>query len=183
VSFAVVLDTCVLYPAHLRDTLLRLSERDLYRALWSRDIITELSRNLVGLGIAPEAVGHLTAEMTCSFPDAEVAGHGALIESMTCDPKDRHVLAAAVRSDAAAIVTFNMKDFPLGSTDRFEIDVIHPADFLLDLLDLAPTVVISELEQQATANRRDPKTLNTLLDALTKAGVAGFADEVRRRTG
>lgn len=121
--------------------------------------------------------------MTRSFPDAEVAGHGALIHSMTCDPKDRHVLAAAVRSDAAAIVTFNMKDFPPDSTDPFEIDVNHPADFLLDLLDLAPTIVISVLEQQATADRRHPRTLNTLLDALTKAGVAGFADEVRRRTG
>jgi hypothetical protein len=35
---------------------------------------------------------------------------------MTCDPKDRHVLAAAVRSDAAVLVTFNMDDFPDTST-------------------------------------------------------------------
>ena len=33
-TFAVVLDTCVLYPAHLRDSLLRLTESGLYRALW-----------------------------------------------------------------------------------------------------------------------------------------------------
>jgi len=34
---------------------------------------------------------------------------------MTCDQKDRHVLAAAVRSDAAALVTFNLGDFPHSS--------------------------------------------------------------------
>jgi len=32
-------------------------------------------------------------------------------ETMTCDPKDRHALAAGVRSDAAVLVTFNTDDF------------------------------------------------------------------------
>jgi hypothetical protein len=42
--FAVVLDTCVLYPQYLRDTLLRLAERRLYNPLWSADIRAELHR-------------------------------------------------------------------------------------------------------------------------------------------
>ena len=33
--YAVVLDACVLHPAHLRDTLLRLSERELFQPLWT----------------------------------------------------------------------------------------------------------------------------------------------------
>ena len=43
--FEVVLDTCALYPAHLRDTILRLAERGLYRTLWSGEIIEELDRH------------------------------------------------------------------------------------------------------------------------------------------
>ena len=179
--FAVVLDTCVLYPAHLRDTLLRLAEGNLYQVLWSADIIEELRRNLVEAGIGNEAVDHLCAEMQSAFPDAEVSGYRSLLESMTCHPKDRHVLAAAVRSNAAAIVTFNLDDFPDSSVGPYEIDVIHPDRFLLDLLDLAPSIVIAELEQQAAANRRDPKTLGGLLDALERAGVSSFGNEVRRR--
>ena len=181
--FAVVLDTCVLYPAHLRDTLLRLAERDLYQILWSADIIEELHRNLVEAGFGDEAVDHLCDEMQSAFPDAEVSGYRSLLDSMTCDPKDRHVLATAVRSNAAAIVTFNLNDFPDSSVDPYEIDVIHPDGFLLDLLDLAPSIVIAELEQQAAANRREPKTLSGLLDALRRAGAPSFGDEVRCQTG
>jgi hypothetical protein len=36
--------------------------------------------------------------MRRAFPDAEVRGYENLVETMTCDPKDGHVLAAAVRS-------------------------------------------------------------------------------------
>lgn len=179
--FAVVLDTCVLYPAHLRDTLLRLAERELYQVLWSADIIEELRRNLVGAGVSSEAVDYLCAELQGAFPDAEVSGYQSLLDSMTCDPKDRHVLGAAVRSNAAAIVTFNLDDFPDSSVDPYEVDVIHPDRFLLDLLDLVPSIVIAELERQATANRREPRTLSGLLDALTRAGVPSFGDEVRSR--
>ncbi len=179
-AFAAVLDTCVLYPAHLRDTLLRLAERGLYRALWSADIVEELRRNLTEL-IGAAAVARLLEQMATAFPDAELTGYRPLIDGLTCDPKDRHVLAAAVRADAGAIVTFNTTDFPDHSVEDYEIDVITPDSFLLDLLDLAPAAVIDELSLQAAANRRVPRTLPQLLDALERAGAPAFADEVRRR--
>lgn len=179
--FTVVLDTCVLYPAHLRDTLLRQAERGRYRALWSEDILEELQRNLVGDGFNADSIERLITEMGRAFPDAAVVGYRSLIDGLSCDPKDRHVLAAAVRADAAAIVTFNLDDFPAASVAPFEIEVIDPDTFLLDQLDLAPMPVIDELRQQAAANTRDPKTLSGLLDALARAGAPSFADEVRRR--
>jgi predicted nucleic acid-binding protein len=182
VPFSVVLDTCVLYPAHLRDTLLRLAERGLYRALWSAEIVDELRRNLIDDGFPSGSVHHLLAEMGAAFPDAEVSGYRSLVDGMTCDEKDRHVLAAAVRADAGAIVTFNVRDFPASSVEAFEIEVIDPDTFLLDQLDLAPSAVTDELSQQAAANRRQPTTLPGLLDALARAGVPSFADELRRRT-
>lgn len=98
-AFAAVLDTCVLYPAHLRDTLLRMAERGLYRALWSADIVEELQRNQVEV-VDPGAVDRLLDQMATAFPDAEVTGHRPLIDGLTCDPTDRHVLAAAVRANA-----------------------------------------------------------------------------------
>lgn len=179
-TFAAVLDTCVLYPAHLRDTVLRLAERGLYRALWSAGIVEELRRNLAEL-VTPTAVGRLLDQMTAAFPEAEVTGYQSLIDGLTCDPKDRHVLAAAVRADAGAIITFNTTDFPDHSIEPFELEVIHPDTFLLDQLDLDPVAVIDELAQQAEANRRSPTTVPQLLDALARAGTPAFADEVQRR--
>ena len=90
----------MLYPAHLRDTLLRLAERSLYRPLWSADIVEELHRNLLKAGLDETAVSRLGLEMQRAFHDAEVEGYLTLVDSMTCDEKDRHVLAAAVRANA-----------------------------------------------------------------------------------
>ena len=182
-AFSVVLDTCVLYPAHLRDTVLRLAERGLYRPLWSADIVEELVRNLVDAGIAPAVVDRLVGEMRSAFPDAEVTGYRSLVDGLSCDPKDRHVLAAAVRADAAAIVTFNTGDFPSASIEPFELEVIDPDDFLLDLLDLAPAAVVDEVRRQAAANRRAPITVPDLLDALRTAGVPAFVDALRQCCG
>ena len=67
-------------------------------------------------------------------------------------------------------------------SEPYSIEVIHPDTFLLDLLDLAPGAVVDELSRQAAANRRAPRTLSQMLDALERGGVPAFADEVRRRT-
>lgn len=177
-SFGAVIDTCVLYPAHLRDTLLRLGERGLYRVLWSSDILEELERSLLRNGRTQDSVDHIVNEMRGAFPDADVSDYQSLVSSMQCHTKDRHVLAAAIRAKASVVITFNKKHFPPNTGDT-EVEIIHPDDFLLDLLDLQPSMVIDELRQQAQANRYAPKTLNDLLDALTKAGVPSFASEVR----
>jgi predicted nucleic acid-binding protein len=89
--------------------------------------------------------------MRRAFPDAEVRGYENLVERMTCDSKDRHVLAAAVRSGAAVLVTFNTDDFPGTSTAAYDITVVHPDDFLLDQLDLYTGHTVAALRDQAAA--------------------------------
>jgi predicted nucleic acid-binding protein len=56
--------------------------------------------------------------MRTSFPDASVTGHETLIDGMRNDPKDRHVLAAAVRGNAEVIVTFNLRDSATSTSNR-----------------------------------------------------------------
>lgn len=179
-AYSVVLDTCVLFGGHLRDTLLRLAEARLYRPLWSADILQELERNLVGYGIDGDKAARVIGLMREHFEDAEVEGYAPLIATMTNDDKDRHVLAAAVRANAAAIVTSNLSDFPEDSTEPYRIDVISPDAFLIDQLDLSPGLVMRTLEEQAASHRRSPFTVPELLSVLDRAGLPHFAAEARR---
>ncbi|MEU4504036.1 PIN domain-containing protein [Streptomyces sp. NPDC024089] len=176
----VVLDTCVLFPNYLRDTLLRLAEAELYEPLWSTDILDELTRN-VGERIGALKAKGIVEAMAGTFPDSLVSGHEVLIPAMANDPKDRHVPAAAVRGQAQAVVTLNVKDFPAEASDPYEIEVMRPDDFLLDMLDLAPVEMNSVLRAQAGSYRREPRDLHGLLDRLDAGGAPQFAAEFRRR--
>ncbi len=46
-SFPAFFDTNVLYGALLNDFILELADRNLFRPLWSRDVLFELAQNLV----------------------------------------------------------------------------------------------------------------------------------------
>lgn len=180
VTTPVFLDTCALYGAYLCDTLLCLAEAGTYRPLWSAGVLDELERNLLERGLPKEAVSYRVREMRRSFPDAEVRGYENLVESMTCDPKDRHVLAAAVRGDAEVLITFNTRDFPEGSTVAYDITIVHPDDFLLDQLDLYPGATMAALRTQACGYKHPEMGVEDLLGRLASAGVSRFAAEARR---
>ncbi len=53
-SFGAVLDASVLFPAAVRDTLLRAAGAGLYQLYWSTDILEEVRRNLVKSGRATQ---------------------------------------------------------------------------------------------------------------------------------
>lgn len=180
-AFPALLDTNVLFSATLTDTLLRLAEEGAFRPIWSADILAELQGVLVReAGLAPEAAARRIGYMRSAFPNAEAVDYQALIGAMTCDVKDRHVLAAAVRSGAQVLVTFNLDDFPPPSVAGHDISVVHPDTFLLDQLDLYPAKVGHALVHQVTEAKRPPLTMGELLGRLTRAGVPMFADEARR---
>jgi len=73
-----VLDTAVLYPVGLTDTLLRVAAAALFQPVWSADILAELRR--VVLDDMPDArIDKRIADMNRAFPEALVSGYGRLI--------------------------------------------------------------------------------------------------------
>lgn len=86
--------------------------------------------------------------MNRALMDSLVSGYERHIPSIQLpDPKDRHIVAAAIQAKADAIVTFNLKDFPLAILRPLNLEAIHPDDFLTFQFDLNEATVI----QAATA--------------------------------
>ena len=180
-DFPVVLDACVLIPAPLRDTLLRLAEHPrLYLPRWSDIIIGETVRNLQSrIGLSKEKTTYLIEQMRKHFADAWVTGYEPLMDAMTNDPKDRHVLATAVKCGASVIVTYNKRDFPASATEPWGIEIQGPSTFLRHQYDLNPSIVIDKLHAQA---RNLGRTLPEQLLVLRKA-VPSFVDTVCQDLG
>lgn len=131
--YPVVLDACVLYPARLRDLLMHLGITGLYQPKWSRCIHDEWCRNLRENrpDIQPVTLNRTVELMNMALPDANITGYKHLIAGLTLpDPDDCHVLAAAIRAKAEVIVTLNLRDFPPGILASFDIEALHPDDFI-----------------------------------------------------
>lgn len=168
-TIAVVMDANVLVPAALCDFLLRAASKDIYRLVWTEDILEEVRRTLVNdLGKSETLANKRIEAMKDAFPEALVTQHSSLISVMTNDPKDRHVLAAAVVSGAQIIVTSNLVDFPPESLLPFSLEALSPDRFLRDLLARDRELVGEILTQQAAALRNPPKTAEDILDELAR---------------
>jgi len=164
---AALLDACTLIPIRLTTVLLWLAEAGLFEVLWSDAILDEVERNLPKVGISSEQAARRVGAMRRGFGAAAlVDDFEHLIPDMTCDAKDRHVLAAAVRGGAEALVTFNGKDFPPDATDGHGIKVVHPDLFLVGLLAERPNDVVAALERGTAALRKPLQTMREYLASL-----------------
>ena len=148
---------------------MRLARTGLFRAKWTAAIHDEWMRNLMaGRADLDQVKLQRTRElMDASVIDCLVTGYDELIPGLTLpDPDDRHVLAAAIRGGADAIVTFNLKDFPATNCAPFGIEAQHPDDFILYQLDLDPVRVIRAMNDQRQSLKNPPKSLDEFLATL-----------------
>jgi uncharacterized protein YeeX (DUF496 family) len=169
-SFGVVLDACVLIPMTLRDVLLRAADAGLYRPRWTDTILDEVKRNLLDAGVpSEEKAQKLVDTIAHYFPEAMITeDYEAIIHAMNNDPKDRHVLAAAVVSGSRLIITENLRDFPEAALEPFGVQAQAPDAFLIYLLDLAPAPMVEIIKEIAADRRNPPSTAHQVLDALAK---------------
>jgi predicted nucleic acid-binding protein len=174
-SFVALLDACVLYPAPLRDLLLRLALTDLFRARWTDRIHDEWVRSLLSRrpDLSRERLQRTRELMDRTVPDCLVTGFEELIESLDLpDPQDRHILAAAIRAQAGVIVTYNIRDFPEDVLDSYGIEVQHPDEFVTHLYDLSPGAVCRAVRGQRQALRNPPVSSSDLLNTFLSLGLA-----------
>lgn len=185
-SFIVVYDACVLYPAPLRDLLIRIGLSGIVRARWSSQILDECFRNILAdrPDLQPSALTRTRELMEEVVPDALISGFEDLIDGLKLpDKNDRHVLAAAIHAGAQVIVTFNLKDFPDSALSPYSIEAKHPDDFVLNSIDLAPGAMIQVVTEQASSLKNPPKSIPELLEKLRNQGLPSSVARLRELFG
>ncbi len=169
-TFSVIYDACVLYPAPLRDLLMRLAVTDLFKAHWTDKIHEEwinalLRQNKYKL----EDLEKVRDLMDKHIKDAKIYGYELLINNLVLpDENDRHVLAAAIKINADAIITFNTKDFPSEILSQYAIEVIHPDDFIFSQLELNLALCLKAIKEQRLTLKNPPKNPDEFLLILQK---------------
>jgi predicted nucleic acid-binding protein len=169
-----ILDACVLYPAPLRDFLLSLAELRLFQVKWTNYIQNEWTQNLMKRrpDLSDKNLANTINCMNNAFPDANIVGFDKIIDKLNLpDPNDRHVLAAAIKSKADFIITFNLKDFPSEYLKDFNIKAIHPDAFVYDLIKTASWKVMEALHNQVKRLNNPPFSLNEVLFHLKNCGL------------
>src|SRR5438105_4960385 len=143
-NYKVVYDACVLYPATIRDFLVELATQNPFKAYWTNDIQEEWISNLLQNrpDLSRERLERTAEVMNSSVSDCLVTGYEDLIPSLKLpDANDRHVLAAAIRCGADAIITFNLSDFPESELIKYDIEAQHPDDFIVNQIGLNSNLV------------------------------------------
>jgi predicted nucleic acid-binding protein len=180
--YTAVLDANVLYPNLVRDCLISLAVAGLYSARWTEQINDEWIRNLKSK--RPELsdkVDKIKVLMNESVPDCLIDNYEAYIPTLTLpDAKDRHVLAAAIAGHADAIVTANLKDFPKDIIADYNIEAVHPDDFIMNQLELLPREALLTVKQVRARMKNPPICAADFILMIEKSGLPQTALHLRQ---
>lgn len=172
--YTALIDACVLVSAPRRDLLLTLPEAEFFRVRWSRNIISETQsalRNILAERDFQDydaRAARAIAAMQTAFPEALVDDQEGL-QPLTFglpDANDEHVLSAAVQTQAQAIVTDNLADFPAAILSPLNIEARTADDFIADTIALDEGKAVAAIRSMRVRLRRPEMSPQDLLKSL-----------------
>lgn len=179
VRFTCVLDTNVIYPLWIRDLLLWFAHHDLYTPKWSKHIFDEWYEVMIRKGVDEEEAIKRTKMVNEAFPDAYVENYEPLISTLSLpDEKDKHVLAAAIKTNANLIVTNNLKHFPKEYIGSFGLSAKDADNFFTDIIDLNHETSILAFKDLVMNKKNPPFDEYEVLNIFRKNGLNDTADYI-----
>ena len=177
VRFTSVLDTNIIHPIVIRDLLFWFAYYDLFTPKWSNHIFDEWINLMKSKGASNQDIEKRLNNAQSAFPDALVENYESLIDGLTLpDMKDRHVLAAAIKTNANVIVTNNLKDFPKEYLATFGLSVKSADDFITDIIDLNQETAVKAFKEMVLHKRNPDLDEYEVLDTLRKNGLGESAN-------
>jgi predicted nucleic acid-binding protein len=177
-----LLDTCVLFPAVLREFLLVVAETGAFVPLWSDRILGELERAGARHGALEGVKAREAVEaLRFRFPGAIVPARAGLEARLHLpDENDIHVLASAIAGSADCIVTLNAADFPRGVLLAEGIARRDPDGLLWEFWSHDPGSVGTALERVRARSEEMDGVARTLPGMLKRAGLTRLAKAIRQ---
>lgn len=185
--FTALVDACALAGALKRNLLLSLAEAEFFRIRWSAQILDETEaaiRDILaakGADDAGDRARRARRYMEEAFEEAVVEGFDGMLNACDGlpDPDDAHVVAAALKTQAAVIVTDNLRDFPKAILAPLNLEVRSTDAFIADTIALDPERAIAAVRTMRERLRNPEKTPETLLLDMEAAGLIETADMLR----
>lgn len=185
--FTAFIDACVLAGTLRRNLLLTLAEAEFFRVRWSRPVMDETERAIAdmlrkrGVADAVSRAARARVSMEAAFEDASVDDFDDFLCVCTSlpDPNDAHVLAAALKTQAAVIVTENLKDFPTKIIHSLNLDVLSADDFIADTITLHPGRAVAAIRTMRERMKNPALTAEMLLNKMDAVGLTATVDALR----
>lgn len=185
--FTAFVDACSLAGALKRNLILTLAEAEFFRLRWSETVLDETQAAVAGIlsgkGVA-DALGRaakVRLTMEKAFEDAMVTGYGKFLPACSAlpDPDDAHVLAAALKTRAAIIVTDNLKDFPHHVLQPLNVEARSTDEFLANTIALDTGRSVAAIRLMRTGFKNPSKTPDVLLIDMEAQGLVQTVDVLR----
>lgn len=185
--FTALIDACTLADVMRRNLLLTLAEAEFFRLRWSQDILDETEaaiakiRHAKGDHDAAAKAAKARRQMEAAFPDAMVGDLGHHLPSCRDlpDPKDAHVLAAALKTRAAVIVTENIRDFPDSVIGPLSMEAKSGDAFIADAIALGEIQAVTAIGMMRKRFKRPEMSAEDLLLGMEARGLTETVNVLR----
>lgn len=172
--YPALLDACILHPAFVRGALLWYADERLFQPRWTTEILDEWTRSLQRRfpDMTSQQLAQKTDQMNLAYPDALIDGYQPFVDALELpDPDDRHVLAAAIVGKCNGLITANLRDFPSEIAEPLAIEVVHPDDFIVNIIDLHPSRALAACKRHRRAMTKAKPTAEQFLQYYEQAGL------------
>jgi PIN domain len=167
--------------------LLTLAEGEFFRLRWSSQVLDETERAiekiLSGKGVddASDRAKRARGFMEKAFEEACVTDFDQFLSSCggLPDPNDTHVLAAAMKTQAATIVTDNLKDFPDAVLAPLNMEARSADQFIADTIALDTGRAVAVIRTMRLRLKKPEKTAEVLLLDMEAEGLIETVDILR----
>lgn len=185
--FTALIDACALAGALKRNLLLTLAEAEFFRVRWSDLILDETEAAIVkilrdkSVEDAADRASRARSAMVEAFEEACVGDFEGLMGAVKGlpDDKDRHVVAAALKTSASVIVTDNLRDFPVSILSSLNLEARSADAFIADTIALDPGRAVAAIRKMRLRLKKPEKTAEILLLDMEAAGLTETVDVLK----